>query len=153
MARDAAFDERMAGANFAKWGTEIDRVRGWSKEMEAGESVFPARTTNCETGDCGHSSSMLLNPLESWKIIIFPQLHFLVPRVLQQSTSNRRGKKARDQRSKDGYSFEPFLANRRGRRGFAAGFMLRMAYLVGLFKVPSLAELKRARKSASYCAM
>ena len=28
------------GANFLKWGTEMDRVRGWSKEMEAGESVF-----------------------------------------------------------------------------------------------------------------
>lgn len=25
---------------FAKWGSEMDRVRGWSKEMEAGESVF-----------------------------------------------------------------------------------------------------------------
>lgn len=28
------------GVNFAKWGHEMDRVRGWSKEMEAGESVF-----------------------------------------------------------------------------------------------------------------
>ena len=26
--------------SFAKWGTEMDRVRGWSKEMDAGESVF-----------------------------------------------------------------------------------------------------------------
>ena len=26
--------------SFAKWGSEMDRVRGWSKEMEAGESVF-----------------------------------------------------------------------------------------------------------------
>jgi hypothetical protein len=29
-----------AGASFAKWGSEMDRVRGWSKEMEAGEAVF-----------------------------------------------------------------------------------------------------------------
>ena len=28
------------GISFAKWGGEMDRVRGWSKEMEAGESVF-----------------------------------------------------------------------------------------------------------------
>lgn len=28
------------GVSFAKWGHEMDRVRGWSKEMEAGESVF-----------------------------------------------------------------------------------------------------------------
>ena len=30
----------IGGASFAKWGSEMDRVRGWSKEMEAGESVF-----------------------------------------------------------------------------------------------------------------
>jgi len=29
-----------AGASFAKWGNEMDRVRGWSKEMEAGEAIF-----------------------------------------------------------------------------------------------------------------
>lgn len=28
------------GVSFAKWGSEMDRVRGWSKEMETGESVF-----------------------------------------------------------------------------------------------------------------
>jgi len=30
----------ISGANFAKWGSEMDRVRGWSREMEAGEAVF-----------------------------------------------------------------------------------------------------------------
>jgi len=30
----------VSGASFVKWGNEMDRVRGWSKEMEAGESVF-----------------------------------------------------------------------------------------------------------------
>ncbi|KAG4428712.1 hypothetical protein IFR05_015804 [Cadophora sp. M221] len=29
-----------SGASFAKWGTEMDRVRGWSREMEAGEGIF-----------------------------------------------------------------------------------------------------------------
>ncbi|KAH7418195.1 hypothetical protein BKA64DRAFT_730025 [Cadophora sp. MPI-SDFR-AT-0126] len=29
-----------SGASFAKWGAEMDRVRGWSREMEAGEGVF-----------------------------------------------------------------------------------------------------------------
>ncbi|EHK99257.1 putative protein SIP3 [Glarea lozoyensis 74030] len=28
------------GANIAKWNSEMDRVRGWSKEMETGEGVF-----------------------------------------------------------------------------------------------------------------
>lgn len=27
-------------STFAKWGNEMDRVRGWSKEMEAGEAIF-----------------------------------------------------------------------------------------------------------------
>lgn len=30
----------VCGASFAKWGGEMDRVRGWCREMEAGESVF-----------------------------------------------------------------------------------------------------------------
>ncbi|KAK0113136.1 SNF1-interacting protein [Cadophora gregata] len=29
-----------SGASFAKWGVEMDRVRGWSREMEAGEGIF-----------------------------------------------------------------------------------------------------------------
>lgn len=29
-----------SGASFAKWGAEMDRVRGWSREMEAGEGIF-----------------------------------------------------------------------------------------------------------------
>ncbi|CZS93425.1 probable Snf1p protein kinase interacting protein (SIP3 protein) [Rhynchosporium graminicola] len=28
------------GVSFARWSTEMDRVRGWSREMEAGEGVF-----------------------------------------------------------------------------------------------------------------
>lgn len=30
----------IGAASFVQWGNEMDRVRGWSKEMEAGESVF-----------------------------------------------------------------------------------------------------------------
>ncbi len=29
-----------SGASFVQWGNEMDRVRGWSREMEAGEGVF-----------------------------------------------------------------------------------------------------------------
>jgi hypothetical protein len=29
-----------AGSNLAKWSTEMERIRGWSREMEAGESIF-----------------------------------------------------------------------------------------------------------------
>lgn len=29
-----------AGASFTKWGSEMDRVRGWSKELENGEAIF-----------------------------------------------------------------------------------------------------------------
>jgi hypothetical protein len=38
--REMKRSREIGGASFAKWGSEMDRVRGWSKEMEAGESVF-----------------------------------------------------------------------------------------------------------------
>jgi len=40
------------GANFAKWGSEIDRVRGWSKEMEAGMG-------RAKTKEFGHISKRI----------------------------------------------------------------------------------------------
>ena len=38
--REMKRSREIGGGSFAKWGSEMDRVRGWSKEMEAGESVF-----------------------------------------------------------------------------------------------------------------
>jgi hypothetical protein len=38
--REMKKSRESGGGNFTKWGMEMDRVRGWSKEMEAGESVF-----------------------------------------------------------------------------------------------------------------
>ncbi|KAI6708216.1 hypothetical protein JHW43_009255 [Diplocarpon mali] len=38
--REVRRSRENGGASFAKWGSEMDRVRGWSKEMESGESVF-----------------------------------------------------------------------------------------------------------------
>lgn len=38
--REVKRSRESIGASFAKWGTEMDRVRGWSKEMEAGEAIF-----------------------------------------------------------------------------------------------------------------
>jgi hypothetical protein len=38
--REMKRSRESAGANFAKWGNEMDRVRGWCREMEAGESIF-----------------------------------------------------------------------------------------------------------------
>lgn len=38
--REMRRSREVTGNNFAKWSGEMDRVRGWSKEMEAGESVF-----------------------------------------------------------------------------------------------------------------
>jgi hypothetical protein len=38
--REMKRTREMGGVSFAKWGGEMDRVRGWSKEMEAGERVF-----------------------------------------------------------------------------------------------------------------
>ena len=38
--RDMRKSREIGGTNFAKWGSEMDRIRGWSREMEVGEAVF-----------------------------------------------------------------------------------------------------------------
>ena len=38
--RDMRKSREFGGTNFAKWGLDMDRVRGWSKEMEASEGAF-----------------------------------------------------------------------------------------------------------------
>ncbi|RAL59757.1 hypothetical protein DID88_000386 [Monilinia fructigena] len=38
--RDMKRSREVSLGTFAKWGNEMDRVRGWSKEMEAGEATF-----------------------------------------------------------------------------------------------------------------
>jgi VAD1 Analog of StAR-related lipid transfer domain/PH domain len=58
------------GANFAKWGTEIDRVRGWSKEMEAGESVFrrELQIARREIADTASQASKPSRELEDYNL-------------------------------------------------------------------------------------
>ncbi|KAF4636436.1 hypothetical protein G7Y89_g1643 [Cudoniella acicularis] len=38
--REMKRSREINSVNLAKWGSEMDRVRGWSREMEAGEGVF-----------------------------------------------------------------------------------------------------------------
>jgi len=38
--REMRRSREVGAESFAKWGSEMDRVRGWSREMEAGEAVF-----------------------------------------------------------------------------------------------------------------
>ncbi|KAH6681625.1 hypothetical protein B0J14DRAFT_469321 [Halenospora varia] len=38
--REMKRSREVTSASIAKWGTEMDRVRGWSKEMDVGEGVF-----------------------------------------------------------------------------------------------------------------
>lgn len=38
--REMKRSREIGGSNWVKWNTEMDRVRGWCKEMEAGELVF-----------------------------------------------------------------------------------------------------------------
>jgi len=38
--REMKRSREVGAESFTKWGSEMDRVRGWSREMEAGEAVF-----------------------------------------------------------------------------------------------------------------
>ncbi|RDW71251.1 hypothetical protein BP6252_07814 [Coleophoma cylindrospora] len=62
---------REVGANnFVKWGQEMDRVRGWSKEMEQGESVFrrELQVARREIADTASNASKPSRELEDYNL-------------------------------------------------------------------------------------
>jgi hypothetical protein len=58
------------GLSFAKWGQEMDRVRGWSREMEAGESIFrrELQIARREIADAAAQASKPSRELEDYNI-------------------------------------------------------------------------------------
>ncbi|TVY62301.1 putative PH domain-containing protein [Lachnellula suecica] len=58
------------GSSFLKWGQEMDRVRGWSKEMEAGENVFrrELQLARREIAEAASSASKPSRELEDYNL-------------------------------------------------------------------------------------
>lgn len=60
----------VGGVNLAKWGGDMDRVRGWSKEMEAGERVFrrELQLARREIAETASQASMPSRELEDYNL-------------------------------------------------------------------------------------
>jgi hypothetical protein len=94
----------------------------------------------------------LLNLHESWKTIISRQLPSLDLRARPRSIYRRRERTVRDQRNKAGFLSELYLANLPGPFGYGVGFMSKMVFSDGWFKVLSRVESRRVRKLESFSA-
>ncbi|KAK3939907.1 hypothetical protein QBC46DRAFT_386554 [Diplogelasinospora grovesii] len=69
-------DATGGGAVTAKWGDEMDRIRGWAKEMESSESVF-RRELHMARRDVGESTLAAFKPsreLEDYSVSTVPFL-------------------------------------------------------------------------------
>ncbi|PBP17948.1 hypothetical protein BUE80_DR011315 [Diplocarpon rosae] len=90
------------GASFAKWGSEMDRVRGWSKEMEAGESVF-RRELQMARRDIAEAASQASKPsreLEDYQLSTVSNLSSKGPSAVNISQG-----KERERSEKQGWLF------------------------------------------------
>jgi hypothetical protein len=68
--RDIKRSRDTGGVSFDKWNGEMDRVRGWSKEMEAGEGVFrrELQVARKEIGETAAQASKPSRELEDYNL-------------------------------------------------------------------------------------
>ena len=87
------------GANFTKWGTEIDRVRGWSKEMEAGESVFrrELQIARREIADTAAQASKPSRELEDYNLSTVAFLGSKGPSTVNIQSQGKEGERSEKQ--------------------------------------------------------
>ena len=96
--REMKRSREVGGSNWVKWGTEIDRVRGWCKEMEAGEVVFrrELQTARRDISDVASQASKPSRELEDYNISTVAFLGSKGPSTVNipaQSTDGERGVK------------------------------------------------------------
>ena len=101
--------------NFAAWSADVDRVRGWSKEMENGERVFNKWKA---------AQSKQHDPHGNWTATQHPLFRIsALRRPLPQTLPHPRSQIRRTKRlrSRVGYSSAPSQANLQGHTGFEGG--------------------------------
>jgi hypothetical protein len=89
----------IGGASFAKWGSEMDRVRGWSKEMEAGESVFrrELQIARREIAEAASQASKPSRELEAYNLSTVAFLGSKGPSTVNISTQGKDSEKSERQ--------------------------------------------------------
>ena len=87
------------GTNFAKWGADMDRIRGWSKEMEAGEAIF-RRELQTARRDMGEQVAKSMKPsreLEDYNISTVAFLGAKGPSTLNLPAQGKTGESSEKQ--------------------------------------------------------
>lgn len=84
----------LSGINAAKWNAEMERIRGWSREMDTGESVF-RRELQAARKDIAQTASTDAQPsreLEDYNISTVPYIGAKGPSLLnlQSSTASEK---------------------------------------------------------------
>jgi len=97
--REMRRSREIGGSNFSKWGTEMDRVRGWSKEMEAGESVFrrELQIARREIAETAAQASKPSRELEDYNLSTVAFLGSKGPSTVNIQTQIREGERAEKQ--------------------------------------------------------
>lgn len=87
------------GASFAKWGSEMDRVRGWSKEMEAGESVFrrELQVARREIAETASQASKPSRELEDYNLSTVAFLGSKGPSTVNIQSQGKEGERSENQ--------------------------------------------------------
>lgn len=85
----------VGGVNFAKWGGDMERVRGWSKEMEAGERVFrrELQLARREIAETASQASMPSRELEDYNLSTVAFLGSKGPSNVKIQSQGKEGEK------------------------------------------------------------
>jgi hypothetical protein len=97
--REMKKSRESGGVAFAKWGHEMDRVRGWSKEMEAGEAIF-RRELQIARREIAETASQATKPsreLEDYNLSTVAFLGSKGPSTVNINSQNKEGERSEKQ--------------------------------------------------------
>lgn len=97
--REMKRSRELGGASFAKWGSEMDRVRGWSREMEAGESVFrrELQIARREISEAASQASKPSRELEDYNLSTVAFLGSKGPSTVNIQSQGKEGERSEKQ--------------------------------------------------------
>jgi hypothetical protein len=97
--REMKRSREVGGSNWTKWGTEMDRVRGWCKEMEAGELVFrrELQTARRDISEVASQASKPSRELEDYNLSTVAFLGSKGPSTVNISAQGKDGERGEKQ--------------------------------------------------------
>ncbi|TVY23566.1 putative PH domain-containing protein [Lachnellula hyalina] len=97
--KDMRRSREATGVSFAKWGNDMDRVRGWSKEMESGEGVFrrELQLARREIAEVASASSRPSRELEDYNLSTVAFLGSKGPSTVNIQSQGKEGERSEKQ--------------------------------------------------------